>query len=199
MTTTADRNASTATRVFDSLPPAPKGTVPLVGQFVCLFHDGVVTTGWLMEEPREQAPDPVGMVHLDAQMLTADGVVVYAHRSRQEWLDAERDDRRPSAAMLFTLHRKRKAELHEIVMAAHQYADDNDLCERFDEFLDERDLPSRNDRTHSIEVAVNLRVTVEATGIDEDVAYERLDREQVIAAVRETLAEDPFAMDYEHV
>lgn len=197
MTTTVENPAQSDIRVMETVSPAPTGTIPRTGQFVCLFRDGVVSAGWLMEEPREQEPDPTGQVYFEAQLLTADGVVVFARRKRQEWLDAERDDRSPDVRTLLTVQRRRKAELHDIVMAAHEYADDNDLCERFDQFLDEHGLPSRNDRTQGVDLMVTVRLTVETTGRDESEAYERLQREEVLTALREVIADNPSAIEYE--
>lgn len=197
MTTTAVNPAQIDTSTQETLPPSPKGTVPLVGQFVALFRDGGVTTGWLMEEPTEQEANPAGLVHLEAQMITAEGVVVHARRTRQEWLDAERDDRRPTAAMLFALHRKRKAELTEIVDDAHEFADNNDLCGEFDRFLEEHGLPSRNDRDQYLAVRVEVTVHVRGAGRTEEDAYDALDQEQVFDAVREAMTSAPQTVDYE--
>lgn len=197
MTTTVENATQTDMRVLDTVPSTPTGTIPTMGQFVCLFHDGVVSAGWLMEEPREQAPNPMGLIHVEAQLLTADGVVVYARRTRQEWLDAERDDRTPDVRTLLSVQRRCKAELNDIVMAAHEYADDNDLCERFDEFLDEHGLPSRTDRTQAVEVMVTVRLTVYTKGRNESEAYEHMEHEEVVAALSETISGNPSAIDYE--
>lgn len=198
MTTTAVNDTDqNDTRVLGPPPSLPKGTIPLVGQFVCLFRDRVVTAGWLMDEPRKQEPDSVGQVYLDAQMLTADGEVVYAHRTRQEWLDAQRENRHPSAVMLFALHRKRKAELNAVVMAAHEYADDHDLCGEFDDFLDEHGLPSRNDREQYMSVRVGVTVPVTGAGRTEQDAYEDLDREEIFEAMRSVMEHSLQSFDFE--
>lgn len=197
MTTTVENATQSDMRVLDTVPSTQTGTIPTMGQFVCLFHDGVVSAGWLMEEPREQEPDPTGQVYFEAQLLTADGVVVFVRRTRQEWLDAERDERTPDVRTLLSVQRRRKAELNAIVMAAHEYADDNDLCERFDEFLDEHGLPSRNERTQEVEVMVTVRLTVYTKGRNESEAYEQMEHEEVVAALSETIAGNPSAIDYE--
>ena len=63
----------------------------------------------------------------------------------------------------------RAHRLSELEAAAHEWADDNDLCERFDDFMEEMGL-SRRVRDFEVEVQVCVRGSVSATS--EDAAYE---------------------------
>lgn len=182
-----------------AMPPGPKGVLPRVGQFVCLMREGRTTTGWLMEEMKTLDPDPVGRVCLVGKVLSAEGVVVHARGSRQEWLDSERDDRDPSVTALFAVHRKHKAELGEIVSDAHEFADDNDLCGEFDRFLEKHGLPSRNDRDQYPAVSVTVTVPMKAKGRTEEDAFDSLDREEIFEALRRTLLDTPQAADFDWI
>jgi len=56
-----------------------------------------------------------------------------------------------------------RARLESIVDAAHQYADDHDLCERFDEFMVEHGLRPRR-RDYIVELDATVRVSVNVSG-----------------------------------
>lgn len=185
-------------RVLDTLPSCERGTVPLVGQFVALFRDGQVHTGWLMDAPTETTPNPAGVPHLEAKVLTADGQIIHARRTRAEWMDAQRENRKPSAAILFNVHRKGVEELERVARLAHEYADENDLCGVFDDFLEENGLPSRRDRHQSVKVDVSMSVYIDCSGVTEEDAYEDgVDTEEVVAAVRRLLDTSPESVDYD--
>jgi hypothetical protein len=73
---------------------------------------------------------------------------------------AERD----AARQALTAH---QARLERIVDAAHEYADDNDLCSRFDDFMDGQGLrPRSRDWVCEVDATVRVRVTVSARNAD---------------------------------
>lgn len=197
MTTTIDNNARADMSVETSTPSTSTGTIPRRGQFAALFRGGIASAGWLMEDPQPQQTDRTGTEFLQAQMMTADGCVLYAYGSRQEWLDAERDNRAPSAETLFSLHYRRAAELDRIVSDAHEYADEHELCSEFDRFLTEHNLPSRDDREQFLAVRVEMTVHLRGTGRDEDDAFDNLDRDRIMEEVRRCTTELPDSVDFE--
>lgn len=73
----------------------------------------------------------------------------------------------------------------KLVADAHEWADDNDLCSRFDDFMEEHNLPTRL-KDYDVEVSVRLteRVTVRVSGVrDSDAAEQRVDRDDVEEAL----------------
>lgn len=76
-------------------------------------------------------------------------------------------------------HRNR---LEAIVDAAHEYADDNDLCSRFDDFMIDQGLRARS-RDYAVSVDVRLRVSVTESGHDADSASGNVDRNAVAEAI----------------
>lgn len=66
-----------------------------------------------------------------------------------------------------------------LVKDAHDYANDNDLCERFDEFMVEHHLPGRI-YEHTVEVEVELTVRLIIDGHNDDDVEGQVDRESVI-------------------
>ena len=70
-----------------------------------------------------------------------------------------------AAVLASIISRERISQYHQarmdtLVADAHQWADDNDLCGRFDEFMDEHGLPMRE---RDFELCVNVRATVYLT------------------------------------
>lgn len=60
------------------------------------------------------------------------------------------------------LEAKHKNDMEALVADAHQWADDNELCSIFDEFMEEHGLPARlRDWTVKVEVPITLEFTVE--------------------------------------
>lgn len=87
---------------------------------------------------------------------------------------AERDTAR-------ILLNEQRARLESIVDSAHQYANDNDLCERFDEFMESHGL-RRRDREFTATVRATVEVRVSVSGSTADVAAAAVD-DQMIADV----------------
>lgn len=77
---------------------------------------------------------------------------------------------------------KHEDKLETIVDAAHSYADDNDLCSRFDEFMASQGLRPRS-RDYDISVDVALRISVTQSGHDEDAACENVSKDQIASAL----------------
>ncbi|MFD7161614.1 hypothetical protein ACFV9C_44015 [Kribbella sp. NPDC059898] len=71
-----------------------------------------------------------------------------------------------------------------LVEDAHEWANSNDLCSRFDEFMREHDLPARV-FDHRAEVDVTVTLTLTVTGHDDDQARDQVDRELVIDALND--------------
>lgn len=74
------------------------------------------------------------------------------------------------------------------VARAHEYADDNDLCSRFDDFMEEVGLPSRRRSENvSVEVTVNVEVEVELGRHDDAVDFitDQMVREELDRRVAE--------------
>ena len=60
------------------------------------------------------------------------------------------------------LEAKHKNDMEALVADAHQWADENELCSAFDEFMEEHGLPARlRDWTVKVEVPITLEFTVE--------------------------------------
>lgn len=66
-----------------------------------------------------------------------------------------------------------------LVEDAHDYANANDLCDRFDEFMIEHHLPGRT-YGHTVEVEVELTVQLTIDGHNDDHVEGQVDRESVI-------------------
>lgn len=63
---------------------------------------------------------------------------------------------------LKALEAKHAADMQALVADAHQWADDNELCSTFDEFMEEHGLPARlRDWVVQVEVPITLEFTVE--------------------------------------
>lgn len=92
-------------------------------------------------------------------------------------LRAERDAARSAL-------RAQEDRLERIVDAAHEYANDNDLCERFDRFMESQGLRPRA-REWVCEVDATVRVRIAVTSNSADAAAERVDDEMVLNALAE--------------
>ncbi|GAT07669.1 hypothetical protein H7I77_10030 [Mycolicibacterium novocastrense] len=77
---------------------------------------------------------------------------------------------------------RERARLEAIVDAAHHYANDNDLCSRFDDFMIEQGLRPRS-RDYSVLVDVRLRVRISSSGHDADSASENVTTSEVVEAI----------------
>jgi hypothetical protein len=90
-----------------------------------------------------------------------------------------------------------QAWIERSVALAHQYADDNDLCSRFDEFMQELGLPGRQ-RDFNVDVCITFNVTVTARGATAEDAMNEVDSEDIAQAVREATRYSLPDWDAEH-
>lgn len=68
---------------------------------------------------------------------------------------------------------KHKNDMEALVADAHQWADENELCSAFDDFMEEHGLPARlRDWTVKVEVPITLEFTVEDMSNAEDARAE---------------------------
>lgn len=88
---------------------------------------------------------------------------------------AERDTARAAV-------RAAEERLERIVDAAHEYADDNDLCERFDHFMLSQGLRPRS-REWVCEVDATVRVRVPVSAYSAEAAASEVDDEMVVEAL----------------
>lgn len=106
----------------------------------------------------------------------ASGVWVAAGlRIEQDQLRRERDQARAAVAA-------GEARLERIVDAAHEYADENSLCEVFDRFMISQNLRPRS-RDWMCEVDVTVRVRIPASAHSADAAASTITEEMAAAAV----------------
>ncbi|MGJ6127209.1 hypothetical protein QN239_32000 [Mycolicibacterium sp. Y3] len=75
-----------------------------------------------------------------------------------------------------------EARLERIVDAAHEYASDNDLCERFDRFMMAQGLRPRS-RDYVCEVDVTVRVRIPVASHSADAAGSEVTERMVAAAI----------------
>ncbi|WP_308160192.1 hypothetical protein [Mycolicibacterium goodii] len=80
--------------------------------------------------------------------------------------------------------RKNEERLERIVDAAHEYADENDLCERFDDFMEGQGLRPRM-REWVCEVDATVRVRVAVTARSAEAASSGVDDAMVVTALAE--------------
>lgn len=88
---------------------------------------------------------------------------------------AERD----AARTALTVH---EARLERIVDAAHEYADENDLCERFDRFMERQGLRPRS-RNWVCVVDATVRVRIPVSSPSADAAAGEVDDSMVVEAL----------------
>ncbi len=88
---------------------------------------------------------------------------------------AERDATRAAV-------RAHEQRLEDIVDAAHEYADENDLCERFDRFMERQGLrPREHDYVCEVDATVRVRIPVRARNAD--AAASEVSDDMVVAAL----------------
>jgi hypothetical protein len=75
-----------------------------------------------------------------------------------------------------------KARLERIVDSAHEYADENNLCSRFDDFCEENGLRPRS-HDYACVVDVTVRVRIPASGRNAEAASGEITEEMVAGAV----------------
>lgn len=88
---------------------------------------------------------------------------------------------RDTARWALTAH---EARLGRIVVAAHGYADQYDLCERFDDFMESQGLPPRS-RDFVVEVDATVRVRVSMSARNGDAAAGKVDDYAIADAIQE--------------
>ena len=102
-----------------------------------------------------------------------------------------------AAVLASIISRERISQYHQarmdtLVADAHQWADDNDLCGRFDEFMDEHGLPMRErDFELRVEVATTVYLTRTATTLEG--AVEAVDAGAVREAIN--LDDDSYSVE----
>ncbi len=188
----------TAVRGFDVFTAREPGqarpggdvvTLPVVGELV---DDGDAVRGYWLGLLEDAAVCADG--RLEASVLSGSEVrTVSVEPSR---VDARRvvtgrateGERAAMSALLAEARAHRRtqqahqARIDRLVEDAHEWADDNSLCTRFDDFMDEHSLPRRS-RDYDLRVEVRATVYLTRTGTDADNAAESLTREDVFAAI----------------
>ncbi|WP_128645086.1 hypothetical protein [Rhodococcus sp. BS-15] len=100
-----------------------------------------------------------------------------AEKSAQELAEAR--------AALRDVSSRHESAMDKLVADAHEWADDNDLCSRFDEFMEDHNLPTRL-KDFDVEVSVRLStsVTVRVSGArDSDAAEQEVRHSDVEEAM----------------
>lgn len=179
------------------------------GAVVCVDVSGGPVAGWLVvdavgvygTEDRQcavvgvencsvLAAGPVSQVRVIGEPVpTADSIPAWAPmvasgawaaarlRSERDQLRGERDRARAAVA-------EHEAKLERIVDAAHEYADENSLCEAFDRFMISQNLRPRS-RDWLCEVDVTVRVRIPASAHSSDAAASTITEEMASTAVGE--------------
>ena len=190
VTHSSDTLVFTAHTAGQGLTETEVVTLPITGEFVTVDLNGRALAGhWLglaTEHPSANA--------VEAFVLTTAGVVE-AIMVPSSTIEARRivtpnvqKAERGTAltALLVEARKHRQAEttyrnrLDRLVESAHEYAEDNELCGKFDEFMEENSLPPRQ---KSFDLAVEVTATVYLTreGRDADDAAESVSKEEIVA------------------
>lgn len=142
--------------VQDSLvPESDVVPLPKVGERV---PQGVHPSAWLLAVTvLAYMPDPT--LHLTyatttGQVLTHTTPISHVEQVRATPSPGSTDDARDVALALRALHESTQRWRDDATRIAHEYADDNDLCERFDAAMREIGLEARRD-----EVTLQLQIT----------------------------------------
>lgn len=137
---------------------------------IVTFEDGAVV-----------AAGPISEVQVSGEPIPTDDVmpawvsaVAGAFWSAQQAC-AERDAARAAV-------RAGEERLERIVDAAHEYADDSDLCERFDHFMQSQGLRPRS-REWVCEVDATVRVRISVLAHSADAATSEVDDDMVVNAL----------------
>ena len=172
-----------------------------VGAVVCApLSDGPVT-GWLVVEDNADAGAnrQCAVVRLDGCAVAVAGAVsevmlagdpVPTEGEMPAWASAlaaaawvsRRYEGALAAARSALLDNE--ARLERIVDAAHEYASDNDLCERFDQFMISQGLRPRS-WDYVCEVDVTVRVRIPVASHSADAAGSEVSDQLVAAAIAE--------------
>lgn len=162
--------------------PADATPLPEPGEFVNL--NGAALGDWIGLVEPVTGPQVTVRLHRHGE--------VSAHSVQIESLHADRvvvgTADAPVKAALEALSKAyetadREKQQHEwwkesLVEDAHEWANSNDLCSRFDEFMSDHNLPPRS-FDHRAEVEVTLRLPLWIGGHDDDHVRDQVDRELV--------------------
>lgn len=170
------------------------------GAVVCAsLSDGPVP-GWLVVEENAVAgaERQCAVVRLDGCAVAAAGAVSEVKVAGDPVpTDGEMPAWAPALAAAFWASRRYRAEaesartallkhdtrLERIVESAHEYADENSLCERFDDFMMENGLRPRS-REYVCVVDATVRVRITASGRSGDAASGEITDEMIVDAVQ---------------
>lgn len=176
-----DGKVSTGSRVF-----VATGSIPAAGWLVvepeaaagqsrrCMVlsgSGGILVSGFAADVMLPGEPSPLGPVEPLPGWVVAFATGIW---DREQLSNDLREAR-------MTLQRER-SRLEAIVDAAHEYADENDLCERFDSFMIDQGLRPRM-RDYYVNVDVKLRVSVSVSARSADAAANEVDRYEVADAI----------------
>lgn len=113
-----------------------------------------------------------------------------AMRRESAKIDAEVSRMRAAMSAEFSVR------LESITDAAHEYADDNDLCSVFDDFMSSQGLRTRDkDFEIEIDATVTVRVSITRTDRDGDAASNQIDSSDVQYAVADSLGLSTHSLD----
>lgn len=182
--------------------------LPRVGQDVRVEHGGATFVGHFLGL-LERVYEGTGQWCLRGSILTASGVqtVVLPPEAWAVPVEARGGgftgvsvDAAVRALAEVHVGSQRALQAHEAwkdrtVERAHEYADDNDLCGRFDDFMEEVGLPSRR-RSETVTLSVQVDVEVELGRHDE--ACDFITEDMVRDELRR-VAEQPNCVTWEEV
>lgn len=175
----------------DSAQTEREGAIPLpiTGETVTLADPlrGTVRGVWLGLDERF----PAGADYVLALVLTGSVVVelmvkredVNAARVVDLWQESRVNQ--PELLALAALAKERahaRRDLDALVSDAHEWADDNDLCHRFDDFMEAHNLPTR-EREFTLRVRASVTVTITKQARNFDDAEDMVCRDDVIDAL----------------
>lgn len=85
---------------------------------------------------------------------------------------------REAATKLQDAERRHREWVDDLVSEAHEWADENDLCHRFDDFMEEHNLPPRS-HDYKLSVTMRVQVCLTASGRDVEAAIQSLSRSEL--------------------
>lgn len=179
MTVVVEGSVGVVTR---SVAEALEAGVP-AGAVVCASLASGPVPGWLVvEEPAAGAQRRCAVVRLDGRAVAAAGSISEVQVAGDPVPTPDQmPDWAPALAGAFWAGQRYRAEvesarsalldhearLERIVDAAHDYANDNDLCERFDRFMISQGLrPRSHEYVCEVDVTVRVRIAVSAHSAD---------------------------------
>lgn len=169
------------------------------GSVVLVEQPGGPVSGWLVVEAAAETDESreCAVVALDGSAVLAAGLLtevritgdpVPTDEMMPRWASTlaaafwgNRRARAETAAVRAALQRH-EARLDRIVEDAHVYADEHSLCEAFDRFMTDHNLPPRS-RDYVCEVDVTVRVRVGVTARNADAAESEVDDDKLLDAI----------------